>query len=85
MKSIGLFEQAFLKVLREDMVSGGPSSVFGVGQGGPPGEYGNQFPSQNDNAYAPNDTRLPKFLGAGKKKKKEKLKIQRRPLPGLDL
>ena len=24
--------------------------------------YGNQFPSQNDNAYAPNDARLPKIL-----------------------
>jgi hypothetical protein len=26
------------------------------------GTYGNQFPSQNDNAYAPNDARLPKIL-----------------------
>lgn len=85
MKSIGLFEQAFYKVLQEDMVSGGTASVFGVGQGGPPGSHGNQFPSQNDQAYAPNDARLPKLLGAGKKKRKEKLKIQRRPLPGLDL
>jgi hypothetical protein len=25
-------------------------------------QYGNQFPSQNDNAYAPNDARLPKIL-----------------------
>jgi hypothetical protein len=85
MKSMGLFELAYLKVLQEDMVSGGPASVFGVGQGGPAGSHGNQFPSQNDQAYAPNDTRLPKFLGSGKKKKKEKVKIQRRPLPGLGL
>lgn len=84
MKSMGLFEQAYLKILQEDMVSGGSESVFGVGQGGPAGSHGNQFPSQNDQAYAPNDTRLPKFLTSDKKKKK-KVKIQRRPLPGLEL
>jgi len=27
-----------------------------------PGQYGNQFPSQNDNAYAAGDARLPKIL-----------------------
>ena len=85
MKSIGLFEQAFYKALNEDMVAGGASSVFGVGTGGVPGEFGNQFPSQNDKAYAPNDARVPKILGMDKKRKKEKIKIQRRPLPGLGL
>jgi hypothetical protein len=32
------------------------------GSNGSFGTYGNQFPSQNDNAYAPNDARLPKIL-----------------------
>lgn len=49
------------------------------------GDYGNQFPSQNDLAYAPGDARWP--FGAGgfriantkkKKKKKKKKKITRR-------
>ena len=34
--------------------------VFGTGGG--QGAYGNQFPSQNDTAYAPGDYRLPKIL-----------------------
>ena len=34
--------------------------VFGTGGG--QGAYGNQFPSQNDNAYAAGDARLPKIL-----------------------
>jgi hypothetical protein len=32
------------------------------GSNGTFNQYGNQFPSQNDNAYAPNDARLPKIL-----------------------
>jgi len=45
-------------------IAGGSSSVFNATGVGSPnvGAYGNQFPSQNDNAYAPNDTRLPKIL-----------------------
>lgn len=39
--------------------AGGSSSVFGSINSG---QYGNQFPSQNDSAYAPNDARLPKIL-----------------------
>ena len=85
MKSNNLFEQKFLKVLEEDVVSGGPNSAFGSGTLAAIGSFGNQFPSQNDNAYAPNDTRLPKILGSKRKKKKEKILIQRRPLPGLTL
>lgn len=44
--------------------AGGSSGVFNAtGTGNPNvGAYGNQFPSQNDSAYAPNDTRLPKIL-----------------------
>jgi len=40
--------------------AGGSTGVFGaaINNGG----YGNQFPSQNDNAYAPGDARLPKIL-----------------------
>ena len=39
---------------------GGNTGVFGsaINNGG----FGNQFPSQNDNAYAPGDARLPKIL-----------------------
>jgi len=53
------------------------------------GEYGNQFPSQNDNAYAPGDSRIPSILGAksGKRKRKgankskgSKVFVQRRNL-----
>lgn len=84
MKSIGIFEEAFLKVLTEDMTSGGAGSVFGVGTLQPIGNSGNQFPSQNDNAYAPGDARIPKVLG-GKKRKGKKFFVQRRPLPGLTL
>jgi hypothetical protein len=83
MKSISIFEEAFLKALNEDMMSGGASSVFGSGTSQSIGNAGNQFPSQNDNAYAPGDSRIPKVLG--RKKKGKKPFIQRRPLPGLML
>jgi len=45
-------------------IAGSSSSVFNAtGTGNPNvGNYGNQFPSQNDSAYAPNDSRLPKIL-----------------------
>ena len=39
--------------------SGGTGGVFGSVNNG---AYGNQFPSQNDNAYAAGDARLPKIL-----------------------
>jgi len=39
--------------------SSGGSGVFGSVNNG---AYGNQFPSQNDSAYAPGDARLPKIL-----------------------
>ena len=83
MKSMSIFEEAFLKALQEDMMSGGENSVFGSGTSQSIGSAGNQFPSQNDDAYAPGDSRIPKFLG--KKKKSKKPFIQRRPLPGLTL
>jgi hypothetical protein len=41
--------------------SGGTGSVFSNGSVND-GAYGNQFPSQNDSAYAPGDYRLPKIL-----------------------
>jgi len=47
---------------------GGSTGVFstfggsGLGSTINNGQYGNQFPSQNDNAYAPGDSRLPKIL-----------------------
>jgi len=42
-------------------VAGGTSNVFGGSVAGA-GAYGNQFPSQNDSAYAQGDARLPKIL-----------------------
>jgi len=83
MKSIGLFESRFLKLLETANVAGGAGGVFGAGAAS--GDFGNQFPSQNDKAYAPGDARLPKILGAKKKKKKTVFKVQRRPLPGLEM
>ena len=85
MKSMSLFESIFCKLLAEDNVAGGTGSAFGTGTLSPIGDLGNQFPSQNDDAYAPGDARIPKALGAKKKKKKNKFIIQRRPLPGLSL
>jgi len=41
--------------------SGGTGGVFSGGTIGA-GNYGNQFPSQNDSSYAPGDARLPKIL-----------------------
>jgi hypothetical protein len=80
MKSNCLFEKKFLKVLAEDNVAGGASSVFGSGTSSPVGSSGNQFPSQNDSAYAPGDARIPFPLGATgtRKNKKKKIKIHRR-------
>lgn len=82
MKSINLFEEAFLAALSESNVSGGDGSVFGGGILNI-GDTGGTFPGAPNDVYAPNDTRIPKVLGMGKKKKKEKFPIQRRPLPGL--
>lgn len=82
-----LFESAFNKALNEMAnTAGGAGGVFTAYAGTVnAGEYGNQFPSQNDKAYAPGDARVPKILGAKFSKKKKKLKypIQRRTfLPG---
>ena len=54
---MSLFEKIFLKLLEEDMTSGGEGSVFGSNDGQDIGSYGNQFPSNNDNAYAAKDPR----------------------------
>lgn len=83
---MGLFEKTFNKIIQEDMTSGGTGSVWG---GVDSGAYGNQFPSQNDRAYNPNDSRpfdpAAMVLGAKikdkkKKRKKKRIPIQRRPL-----
>lgn len=78
MKSIGLFERAFNRVL-EMNVAGGTEGVFGKVDSG---ATGGAFPGAQDN-YAPGDSRVPKVLGVVKKKKK--FFVQRRPLPGLVL
>ena len=65
-------------------MAGGAGSAFGPGTAGSIGAFGNQFPSQNDKAYAPGDFRIPTALGAKKRKKgKLKIAVQRRALPGL--
>ena len=61
-------------------VAGGVGSVTGPSTSG---DYGNQFPSQNDKAYAPGDTRLPSIIGSKRKKKKLKVPVQRRTLSSL--
>jgi len=48
--------------LKESTNASGGNGVFGNGSGSGAGFYGNQFPSQNDNAYATGDARLPKIL-----------------------
>jgi hypothetical protein len=61
-------------------VAGGTGSVTGPTTSG---DYGNQFPSQNDNAYAPGDARIPSVIGSKRKKKKNKVPIQRRTFAAL--
>ncbi|NBW58130.1 hypothetical protein EBR43_10210 [bacterium] len=85
---MSLFKKAFLDVLKEDVVSGGPSSAFGSNAGSAIGGYGNQFPSQNDSAYARGDARIPFPLGAvvdKRKKKKKKILMQRRGLSNFNI
>ena len=77
----------FIQYFNEQNVAGGSDGVFGPGTRGAIGSFGNQFPSQNDAAYAPEDYRVATVLGAKKDKNKRKRKrnmpIQRRSLPGL--
>jgi hypothetical protein len=61
-------------------VAGGANSVTGPVTSG---NFGNQFPSQNDGAYAPGDARIPSILGANKRRKKVKVPVQRRTFPSL--
>jgi hypothetical protein len=68
-------------------VAGGVGAVTGPTTSG---NYGNQFPSQNDSAYAQGDARVPSILGSktvkGKRKrKKNRVLVQRRSiyLPGM--
>jgi hypothetical protein len=61
-------------------VAGGAGSVTGPTTSG---DYGNQFTSQNDSAYASRDARIPSILGAKKRKKKSKVPVQRRTFTSL--
>ena len=63
-------------------VAGGVGAVTGPTTSG---NYGNQFPSQNDSAYAQGDARVPSIIGSkafrGKKKrKKSRVPVQRRSI-----
>jgi len=77
--------KTFKDFYNEQNVAGGANSVFGTSTAGAIGATGNQFPSQTDRGFNEGDFRLPKVLGAKRKKRKEKLTIQRRPLPGLEM
>lgn len=68
------FEQFYIQCLREEMMA---STVFGLGA---TGDKGGQVPGGLD-FYAPGDARVPKALGATKKRKgKQRVQIQRRGL-----
>lgn len=73
---MSIFQKIFESMLVEDNAS---NTAFGTVEAG---KYGNQFPSQNSNAYNLNDNRpidpLKSILGSKKKGKKTKFKIMRR-------
>lgn len=73
---MSIFHRIFESLLSEDVAA---STAFGPNA---TGEFGNQFPSQNSNAHAPNDNRpinpVDAILGRKKSKKKVKFKIARR-------
>lgn len=71
------FNKLYKEIL-ENNIAGGAGSVFNSGSV-QAGQYGNQFPSQNDQAYAPGDARFI-FPTQKKKKKAKRIKIQRRSL-----
>lgn len=75
------FNKLFKEIL-ENNIAGGAGSVFNSGSV-QAGQFGNQFPSQNDQAYAPGDARFI-FPTQKKKKKAKRIKIQRRNLVEAD-
>lgn len=68
------FNKLYTKIM-EDNVAGGAGSVFSNGDVNI-GVGGNSL--YNSDSYAPGDTRVPKVLGAKKRKGKTKIPIQRR-------
>ncbi len=72
-----------LRIVRENMMAGGATGIFGAGGTSPGGLY-------NSDSYAPGDARIPKVIGAGdndpyenvdkgkkgKKNKKDRKKLQ---------
>jgi hypothetical protein len=79
---MAIFETLFLKILNEDMSSGGTGSVWGTVDAG---STGGQFPANNSKGYADGDNRpinpATAVLGSkvkGKKKKKVSFPIARR-------
>ena len=68
------FDKLF-KTLMEDNVAGGIGSVFSNGNVDI-GNTGNSL--TNTDSYAPGDMRVPKVLGAKKRKGKTKIPLQRR-------
>lgn len=69
--AMSYFNNLYTRLLQEMMNTAGGAGVFGSVDSG---STGNQFPSQNDNAYAPGDARVPKILG----KRRKRIKLHRR-------
>ncbi len=67
---MSLFRKYFLESINEQM------SVASVGLGGTASQL-----VGNSDSYAPDDTRIPKIIGAKKKKKKTKAKVATRTAP----
>ena len=67
---MSLFRKYFLESINEQM------SVASVGLGGSAAEL-----VGNSDFYAPDDTRIPKVIGAKKRKKKKKAKVVTRTAP----
>ncbi len=81
-KSMSIFAKIFNRLLKEDVTA---STAFGPAA---TGETGGQFPAQNSKGYNPGDNRpinpYKAILGyKSKKKKKNKVPMQRRPFSGL--
>lgn len=73
MKSTNLFAAAFYRILDEEMMS---STAFGAAA---TGEHGGDVPSGSD-FYATRDARVPRALGA---KKRKNVPMQRRNLTNI--
>ena len=70
MNNQSIFQKHFMKLLDESNMAG-PGGVFGGELQGAPGKGGSVG---NTDWYAPDDTRMPKILGATTRKRRKKRK-----------